>query len=588
MMLLSISFVSAACETIDDAKVYISACPSTITQSGYVDVNFTVKAASLDVDFAFGINNTNAQMINAQLWKNVTDINGTTKPTWVSYNLSSINYTYDDKTTWSYARNLAVVANKTYFVKFYVFVNTNTYGKYDIAVKPSAQTFAQAIAAGNFYLLDPWWNSTTNTDYNQTYWQLINNGSSTVSINSDGTLTLNYMLPYKGTETGLWSLFHFDSGSITNVAGTPSGTIVLTASTTYNTTGKYKDGRNNTAGNTDLLKYVMTAGGDEFFGPAPRTTEMWAKVTSSSTATSITNWYPYLGGAKNGFQLHTTSAGRLQWESSGNNAAGDGVDCNYTVSSQTWFHVAIGQNATGTYCYVNGVLTNFTTVTTWTAGSNITGSTSRDSDNAVLGDGAFGDSGTATIDELAVFNYSKSSWDFNTYNPAQNMFYSKMNDSVAGNYTYIVLNLSASDANVAARYSLNNGLNWTEWYNNTKNGIILTAPVPGNQKMFQVNITGNTTYSPIVYGVGMTNSTQYNTTGFLQFFTKDLNGIFVETMRLLGAKLGIGTSTPTQELDVRGSVNISNKLYLVGISGTGKYLCINSTDNSVYRNTTCS
>jgi len=49
-----------------------------------------------------------------------------------------------------------------------------------------------------------WWNSTTNTDYTNTstYWSSINNGSSTVSINSDGTLSLgmsNTTLCYQET-----------------------------------------------------------------------------------------------------------------------------------------------------------------------------------------------------------------------------------------------------------------------------------------------------------------------------------------------------------------------------------------------------
>lgn len=53
---------------------------------------------------------------------------------------------------------------------------------------------------------------------------------------------------------------------------------------------------------------------------------------------------------------------------------------------------------------------------------------------------------------------------------------------------------------------------------------------------------------------------------------------------------GINKRFNTQALDVNGSINISGdngKLYLPNIPGTGRQICINETDMSLFRNTTC-
>lgn len=52
-------------------------------------------------------------------------------------------------------------------------------------------------------------------------------------------------------------------------------------------------------------------------------------------------------------------------------------------------------------------------------------------------------------------------------------------------------------------------------------------------------------------------------------------------------RTGILTSTPTTELDVKGSINASGYVYVPGIPGTGNYVCYNATSSALYRNTTC-
>ena len=52
-------------------------------------------------------------------------------------------------------------------------------------------------------------------------------------------------------------------------------------------------------------------------------------------------------------------------------------------------------------------------------------------------------------------------------------------------------------------------------------------------------------------------------------------------------RTGIMTTTPTQALDVNGSINASGYVYVPGIPGSGNYVCYNSTDKSLYRGSTC-
>ena len=173
------------CALINDSKVLIQVCPSTITQSQYIYAVISSKQFSGNIDFAIGVNGSNAHMTSFEIYRNVTDFNGTFER-FVPYNLTEYNYDYDGKDTWNLGRNVPVVAGKDYLVRFYLDIVPGTSGKYDVALKPSSMTINQAINNNAFYILDPWWNSTTNTDYNMSvypdYWSTLNNGSSTARI----------------------------------------------------------------------------------------------------------------------------------------------------------------------------------------------------------------------------------------------------------------------------------------------------------------------------------------------------------------------------------------------------------------------
>lgn len=82
---------------------------------------------------------------------------------WKDYtNFNSLTYSYDNLDKWWYVTNVPFTANQTRIFRVWVEVPINTIptGKYGFALKPSSQSMSQAISAGNFYYLDPWWNST--------------------------------------------------------------------------------------------------------------------------------------------------------------------------------------------------------------------------------------------------------------------------------------------------------------------------------------------------------------------------------------------------------------------------------------------
>lgn len=65
------------------------------------------------------------------------------------------SFSYDGKNKWYYVTDIPFVAGEMRSVRTYIKVN-GVGDKYDIAVWPSHLTIQQAIAAGYFYLLDPW------------------------------------------------------------------------------------------------------------------------------------------------------------------------------------------------------------------------------------------------------------------------------------------------------------------------------------------------------------------------------------------------------------------------------------------------
>ncbi len=73
----------------------------------------------------------------------------------ISDRFNSIDYDHDGKNKWHYVTNIPVTAGQYYTVRTYIKTD-GVGGKYDIAIKPSSETIPEAIAAGHFYILDPW------------------------------------------------------------------------------------------------------------------------------------------------------------------------------------------------------------------------------------------------------------------------------------------------------------------------------------------------------------------------------------------------------------------------------------------------
>ena len=99
----------------------------------------------------------------------------------VSNKFHLVNYNYDNKTRWWYVTNFAVEKNKTYTGRVWIDVPISLHlisGKYDFAVKRSSDSLHDAISNHQFYLLDPWFNSSWSTKRN-------------LHIHRNGTIELN-------------------------------------------------------------------------------------------------------------------------------------------------------------------------------------------------------------------------------------------------------------------------------------------------------------------------------------------------------------------------------------------------------------
>ena len=80
----------------------------------------------------------------------------------------SIHNNYDGKNKWYYVKDQPITAGKEYQIRIDVDVppqlGEHSY-KYDVVIKPSFQNFAEANAAGNLFILDPYWNTSFSNRY---------------------------------------------------------------------------------------------------------------------------------------------------------------------------------------------------------------------------------------------------------------------------------------------------------------------------------------------------------------------------------------------------------------------------------------
>lgn len=198
---------------IDNSHVYISVAPHTISHSGYVIVNITSKSYSGNIDFTLLMNGSDKVVPNrVDLW------NGN-KYKSISNSFNKHSFEYDGTDTAYLCKNLHVLAGTTYSLRVFIDVPVNANGKYGVALKPSHLTMNEALVAGYFYYLDPWYggltNLLTNSDFETwtagvsspptgwltsddgtgTYSQetsIIKNGSYSVKLTNSNTYTILY------------------------------------------------------------------------------------------------------------------------------------------------------------------------------------------------------------------------------------------------------------------------------------------------------------------------------------------------------------------------------------------------------------
>ena len=207
----------------EDANVYPSATPHTISSSGWVYFNLTTKNFTGNIDALWGFDTTIAKPTKPQVpngWENKTsshtfynvskfedtaetcewghDYNThkkkifyqTNKTAIVCYdsqtndgsnytatwhtrvwrkwdNISpsrfvSVDYVHQGMDKWYYIKDVAVVAGEAKQLRAWIEVPISleeVSGKYWFAVKPSSETISEAISSGHFYSLDPWYSS---------------------------------------------------------------------------------------------------------------------------------------------------------------------------------------------------------------------------------------------------------------------------------------------------------------------------------------------------------------------------------------------------------------------------------------------
>jgi len=198
---------------VDDAKVYISAEPHTLTGSGWVYFDILSKVYTGEVDVVFGFDTDSLQPLTAQKWNGERWIN-------VSNSFSSINYNHGGMTKWWYIKNFPIVEDQNYKVRIWIkhknYVLDSAH-KYWFAIKPSSETISEAISNGHLYALDPWTSDLNDNIVN--YWKF-NEGTGT---NISDSLGLSHALAVGSPDwvTGKlnWSV-NFDGTNYANYTQT--------------------------------------------------------------------------------------------------------------------------------------------------------------------------------------------------------------------------------------------------------------------------------------------------------------------------------------------------------------------------------
>jgi hypothetical protein len=152
---------------IDDTNVYLSAEPHTFrlkdckTENGKTlcPINFTLVSKKFTgvIDAVWGFDTTSVKPKRADIWKN-----GKWQP--FDHNFQVVDKDYDGKNRW-YIVNVTVQEDATYRLRIWMQILNPANGKYDFAIKKHSHTFQEAISAGQFYMLDPWYDASYTYKY---------------------------------------------------------------------------------------------------------------------------------------------------------------------------------------------------------------------------------------------------------------------------------------------------------------------------------------------------------------------------------------------------------------------------------------
>ena len=217
-------WVEGVHEFYNDSKVYFDIYPKT-TRGEPVNINLTLKVFTGAVDVVIGINTSDMDILglerynrrnnsitrtarchalfwynytlspkHAWCWQNTTiydDLNNSVGTNyslvwerdfeaydltkneiyWTEYviaewdNIAGLfdktEYEYQGFNTWYYASGLSVEDGKNYLLRFFPGIVPNKTGKYFFGIKPSSETFSEAVAQNAFYYVDPGYNSST-------------------------------------------------------------------------------------------------------------------------------------------------------------------------------------------------------------------------------------------------------------------------------------------------------------------------------------------------------------------------------------------------------------------------------------------
>lgn len=472
---------------VDNEEIYINATPHTITNNGWVYLEFKSKIISGDIDLAFGFDKEGVRVNKAQVYNEDTD-------SWINWQPDGKkNFNYDNKDIWYYSRNRNIEADKLYKLRFYLSTDYGKKGKYSIAIKPSSETFEEAKENKHILLLDPWY---------------------------------NYDL-----SSGLLAYFSFDDSTLDGAVVsdlTNQGRNATFSAVTTGSSGILQESFLYTGVND----YVNLTSDEEIKLLKGGTINIWTNATGIANG----NWLFFKGAAgtsaQNGYGV-TYDGGNDRWELWINNA--QKVTSNAGTVYDGWQMVTIYiQNQSEG---IGSIFVNATNVTSGGSAGVITGST----DNLFIGNtGGLGAALQSKVDELGIWNRSLTEIERNaTFNNGLGLAYEPSNILVTNlNITPVPFYPNITNLNCSATLINQNGkdynatLNWTNGttlietnsYTNRVNGSSINDTISKNFGVGEIwgcTVGGVDVNISNIYNYNSTNITinglPYNNQTYTQF-----------------------------------------------------------------------